>query len=580
MKNLILKKFKINYNLNNQTIKSKLIFVSLAFLMTVIILSGLMLYSGYQNSFNLKLVYESNVQSFIQLQKIEYTLQETRYKVAAVSLDILRPEDAEKTLKVEEQNISSSWEKIKAVGNYNNDEEKKLISELDEGFPVIKIIFDKISKAYQDGDKEKLGFILETEWKKLNARYLLKLNKLLLLKEQTSKEIYENSLKNSINLTWISMILVISLIIVTYLIMQLIFSSLNKSINYAVKIAEESSKGNFNTIIDNKNNNNDELGRLLNSLLKMQKSLKEIIEKVSNSVDKVNNSSLLINEENNSLAARTEEQAASLEETAASMEELTSTVKQNAENTAAASKIADQACQVASQGGDVVNQAVKVMDKISTSSNKINDISGIIDSIAFQTNILALNAAVEAARAGEQGRGFAVVASEVRSLAQRSALAAKEIKSLIENSVSEINSGSSLVNQAGENMVKVVENVQKVNNIISQITSASHEQSNGIEQINKTIVQLEQVTQQNSGLVNKINQVSEDLKNQAQDLAKAVAIFKYEQPGYPAKEIIIKKEEEPKHKNEKIEIKSIKKPEEKNNQEFSKNNPETGWEEF
>jgi methyl-accepting chemotaxis protein len=134
---------------------------------------------------------------------------------------------------------------------------------------------------------------------------------------------------------------------------------------------------------------------------------------------------------------------------------------------------AASAAQAAKRGGDVVGQVVSTMDAINASSRKISDIISMIDGIAFQTTILALNASVEAARAGEQGRGFAVVASEVRSLAGRSADATKEIKALINTSVEKVADGSSLVAQAGETMNEIMGSVQRVTDIMGEITAAA-----------------------------------------------------------------------------------------------------------
>jgi methyl-accepting chemotaxis protein len=228
---------------------------------------------------------------------------------------------------------------------------------------------------------------------------------------------------------------------------------------------------------------------------------------------------------NADLSQRTEQQAANLEETAASMEELTSTVRQNADSARQANQLAIGAHGVASQGGQVVEQVVTTMRDIEQSSKKIAEIISVIDGIAFQTNILALNAAVEAARAGEQGRGFAVVASEVRTLAQRSANAAKEIKGLIETSVEKVSDGSKLVNQAGATMGEIVASVQRVTDIMAEISAASQEQSAGIEQVNQTITQMDETTQQNAALVEEASAAARSMEEQAQTLNQSVSIF-------------------------------------------------------
>jgi methyl-accepting chemotaxis protein len=231
---------------------------------------------------------------------------------------------------------------------------------------------------------------------------------------------------------------------------------------------------------------------------------------------------------NSDLSRRTEQQAANLEETAASMEELTSTVRQNAESARQANQLAIGAAGVASQGGEVVGQVVTTMRDIEQSSKKIAEIISVIDGIAFQTNILALNAAVEAARAGEQGRGFAVVASEVRTLAQRSANAAKEIKGLIESSVERVADGSALVNQAGTTMGEIVASVQRVTDIMAEISAASQEQSAGIEQVNQTITQMDETTQQNAALVEEATAAARSMEEQAGALTQSVSVFKLE----------------------------------------------------
>ncbi|MCC7682634.1 methyl-accepting chemotaxis protein [Janthinobacterium sp. FW305-128] len=292
----------------------------------------------------------------------------------------------------------------------------------------------------------------------------------------------------------------------------------------AVDIARKVADGDLTAQIDA--SAKDETGQLLLALKDMNTSLLNIVGEVRSGTDSIATSSTQIAAGNQDLSSRTEEQAGSLEETASSMEELTSTVKQNADNARQANQLAASAAQVAVKGGEVVAQVVGTMESINASSNKIVDIISVIDGIAFQTNILALNAAVEAARAGEQGRGFAVVASEVRNLAQRSASAAKEIKTLIGASVEQVNAGSMLVAQAGSTMNDIVDSVQRVSDIITEITAASSEQSVGIDEINRAIGQMDAVTQQNAALVEESAAAAESMQHQAHNLAQVVSVFK------------------------------------------------------
>ena len=255
-------------------------------------------------------------------------------------------------------------------------------------------------------------------------------------------------------------------------------------------------------------------------------NLTRILRQIKQATDAIQTAAAEIAAGNNDLSGRTEQQAHSLERTAVSMAHLTSTVRQNAESALQANQLAIGAAQVAEKGGSVVNDVVQTMSAIDASSKKIVDIISVIDGIAFQTNILALNAAVEAARAGEQGRGFAVVAAEVRSLAQRSASAAKEIKVLITDSVSKVKSGSLLVDQAGRTMGDIRQSVQRVTDIMGEISAASKEQSDGIAQVTDSVSQMDQATQQNAALVEEASAAARALEDQAEELAAAVSAFR------------------------------------------------------
>jgi methyl-accepting chemotaxis protein len=270
----------------------------------------------------------------------------------------------------------------------------------------------------------------------------------------------------------------------------------------------------------------DEAGRLLAALAHMQSRLREMVRRIQQSSETMRHATVEIADGHHDLSARTEQSAASLQQTASAMDELSGTVQHSTQAAAEANGLAASACDVARNGGALVSQVVSTMHDIAASSRQIADITGVIDSIAFQTNILALNAAVESARAGEHGRGFAVVAGEVRTLAQRSAAAAKEIKSLIGASVEKVGNGSELVQHAGATMEDLVGSVQRVADIIGEISSAAKEQDSGIAEINKAVNQLDSATQQNAALVEQATAAANALKDQAQALGALVEVFK------------------------------------------------------
>ena len=318
---------------------------------------------------------------------------------------------------------------------------------------------------------------------------------------------------------------VLAALLIIFAVGHFLSRSIIRPLDQAIAFAAGIAQGRLDTSIAVGQGDKTETGRLKRSLETMRLSLHAIVSEVRDSTESIHTAAREIAAGNMDLSQRTETQASALEETAASMEELNSTVKQNAQNARQANGYAASASEVAHKGGAVVAEVVETMRNIEGASRRIVDIIDVIESIAFQTNILALNAAVEAARAGEQGRGFAVVASEVRNLAQRSNTAAKEIKGLIDASVSEVDQGSKLVNQAGATMTEIVSGVRRVSDIMADIGAAPREQETGIDQVNRAIVEIDGATQQNAALVEQAAAAAGAMQEQADTLIRLVGTF-------------------------------------------------------
>ncbi|MBV6272094.1 bacteriohemerythrin [Alcaligenaceae bacterium CGII-47] len=292
--------------------------------------------------------------------------------------------------------------------------------------------------------------------------------------------------------------------------------------SYAAHIAERIAAGDLDVDIQVRANDQSSL---LFAMRRMRANLARVVGDMQLGSASIVGAAGQITTGSLELSSRTEQQASSLAETAATMEQITATVRQNADNAHQANTLAGNAAQTATEGGAIMAELVDTMGEVNAKSQQVADIVSVIDGIAFQTNILALNAAVEAARAGEQGRSFAVVASEVRALAQRSTSAASEIKALIDTSVEATSRGNEQAVHAGTTMQNIVAGINRVTDIMGEISAASREQTTGIEEISRAINQMDEVTRQNAGLVEESAAAAASLQDQADAMSRLAAAF-------------------------------------------------------
>ena len=377
---------------------------------------------------------------------------------------------------------------------------------------------------------EEAAVVLMKEVDPIVQKTLADLNRLIDLQRKAADDAVHAAMVNGDRIAATTYIVGAIVVLLAVLIAWTTTRSITGPLRDSVAVAKRVAAGDLTSRIVP--TGRDEAADLLHALRDMNNGLAQMVEQIRGGAESIAVGAGQVAAGNQQLSSRTEEHASSLEETASTLEEFTTTVKQNAEHARSASQLAGTAAATAEKGGEVVNKVVATMQEVTQSSKRIGDIVAVIDGISFQTNILALNAAVEAARAGEQGRGFAVVASEVRSLAQRSAESAKEIRSLIENSVGRVEAGARLVEQAGKTIEELVVSVRKVAEIVTEIASASHEQSSGIEQINKAITQMDTVVQMNASLVEEATAAATSMAGQAQGLARAVAQFRVDEQAH------------------------------------------------
>lgn len=509
----------------NRSVKLRLAVSLGACILMLIVVGTIALYSLSKTNDALNRTYEGNVLTLGNLTQINQALVGNRVKITAEQRD-RNPASAITT----KQEIAENDAIIDAAWNdyyperVSDDREREIAGEFIASLASLRAGIDEINAVMIDNDFEAARVIATTT---LRAEYPKVLTAIQNLIDHNNTQAAANNQQASSDYIWtrnfvvgVMAAAVIFGILLAIWLIRGIMTPLSKAQELANAMAEGKLDNNIDITCK------DEFGVMLRALKSMETKFSQVVMSVRNNAESVNVAADEIVLGTDDLSRRTQEQASSIEETAASMDEITSTVRQNADNAAEADKLVHEVSKQANAGGEIAAQAVTAMEGINASSRKIAGIVGLIDEIAFQTNLLALNASVEAARAGEQGRGFAVVASEVRNLAGRSADAAKDIKKLVEDSIGQVDNGSSLVNRAGKSLEDIVHGVQRVTVLMGEIATASREQSQGIEQVNTAVSQMDSVTQQNASLVEESSAAGRSLQSQAEALLTEVSFFR------------------------------------------------------
>jgi methyl-accepting chemotaxis protein len=379
----------------------------------------------------------------------------------------------------------------------------------------IAVQHDRIRAAILGGEAEEARRISAQDVAKFTSETNSAMQRLVELNKQQLQKAKEDATAAYTSARTIMLSMIIATLLIAVSSALWIVMGISKGLKIIGRALEEVAAGDLTK--DASVSTNDEIKDLVVTLGGMVERLRGVVGDALAASDNVSSGSQELSSASEQVSQGATEQAAAAEEASASMEEMAANIKQNADNAAQTEKIARQSSKDAEASGEAVTRAVTAMRTI---AEKIT----IVQEIARQTDLLALNAAVEAARAGEHGKGFAVVASEVRKLAERSQTAAAEISGLSGDTVK-------VAQEAGEMLMRLVPDIRKTAELVSEISAACREQDVGASQINEAIQQLDKVTQQNAGASEEMSATSEELAAQAEELQSSISYFRVDQAG-------------------------------------------------
>ncbi|MPQ84114.1 methyl-accepting chemotaxis protein [Pseudomonas sp. MAFF 730085] len=370
-------------------------------------------------------------------------------------------------------------------------------------------------------------------------------NKMVLATNRDAEDQYTSAFSMVVGLLIIATAL-------TILFAWLLTRSITLPIAQALEAAEAVSEGNLTRPI--KVDGNDEAGRLLAAMAKMQDKLRDTLQRIAGSATQLASAAEELNAVTDESARGLTQQNNEIEQAATAVNQMTSAVEEVARNAVSTSQASREATTSAGDGRDLVQETVSAIERmsgevqatatlISDLANESRDIGKVLDVIrglADQTNLLALNAAIEAARAGEAGRGFAVVADEVRALAHRTQQSTSEIERMIgsiqsgtehavdsmRNSTERAESTLSIAKGAGLSLDTINTAIMEINERNLMIASAAEEQAQVAREVDRNLVNIRDLSVQSATGASQTSAASNELSRLAVDLNGMVGRFR------------------------------------------------------
>ena len=296
------------------------------------------------------------------------------------------------------------------------------------------------------------------------------------------------------------------------------------NINNITEVLNKFAEGNFDVDIE---------GDYIGEFIAIKESLEKIVDSINNTFYDIKIVTEQVKDGSEQVASTAQvisegaiNQAGIIQELIASIGEINEKVKVSTEQANSTNVLTIELGNQIELNNEKMNEMVTAMNKIEESSRNIKSIINTIYSISEQTNLLALNAAIEAARAGESGKGFAVVADEIRKLAEESSVAVKNTEILIEDSISNVNNGKNIADEASEALNAVVGKAKEAVELIGTIAKLTEQGAMSISEVYEGIDQIAEVVESNTAISEESAAASEELSSQSESLQNMIDKFK------------------------------------------------------